>query len=173
MESRADDLDPFLANSHLNRHPTTEAQTCDQDISARLVLRAPSCLLDRRFAEALASVALRFHPLLHRQLLDQGQALGALCLAPSPEGLQLAMPGAHDPGQHSQIVDEAKTAAKVEADRIVAAGKTDAEQEIVRAKEQLREQLATLVVSGAEKILRREIDAKAHADILAAIKQDL
>ena len=42
-----------------------------------------------------------------------------------------------------------------------------------RAKEQLREQVASLVVSGAEKILRREINAQAHADILATIKQDL
>lgn len=73
----------------------------------------------------------------------------------------------------AQIIEEAKLAAKVEADRIVAAGKADAEQEIVRAKEQLREQVATLVVSGAEKILRREINAQAHADLLAAIKQDL
>ena len=73
----------------------------------------------------------------------------------------------------TQIVDEAKAAAKVEAERIVAAGKADAEQEAVRAKEQLRESVAALAVAGAEKILRREINAQAHADILAAIKQDL
>ena len=73
----------------------------------------------------------------------------------------------------AQIVDEAKAAAKVEAERIVAAGKADAEQEAVRAKEQLRESVAALAVAGAEKILRREINAQAHADILAAIKQDL
>jgi len=73
----------------------------------------------------------------------------------------------------AQIIEEAKIAAKVEADRIVAAGKVEADQEVVRAKEHLREQVSALVVSGAEKILRREIDAKAHADILAAIKQDL
>jgi F-type H+-transporting ATPase subunit b len=73
----------------------------------------------------------------------------------------------------AQIIDEAKAAAKVEADRIVTGAKADIDQEAMRAKEQLREQVSALVVSGAEKILRREINAQAHADILAAIKQDL
>jgi len=73
----------------------------------------------------------------------------------------------------AQIIDEAKAAAKVEADRIVTGAKADIDQEAMRAKEQLREQVSALVVTGAEKILRREINAQAHADILAAIKQDL
>jgi F-type H+-transporting ATPase subunit b len=73
----------------------------------------------------------------------------------------------------AQVIEEAKAAAKVEADRIVAGAKAEIDQEAVRAKEQLREQLSALVVSGAEKILRREINAQAHADILATIKQDL
>lgn len=73
----------------------------------------------------------------------------------------------------AQIVEEAKAAAKVEADRIIAGAKAEIDQEAVRAKESLRDQVATLAVAGAEKILRREINAQAHADILAAIKQDL
>ncbi|HJW03820.1 MAG TPA: F0F1 ATP synthase subunit B [Azospira sp.] len=73
----------------------------------------------------------------------------------------------------AQIVEEAKAQAKVEADRIVAAAKAEIDQEVVRAKEGLRERVAELAVAGAEKILRREIDAKAHAEILVAIKQDL
>ena len=73
----------------------------------------------------------------------------------------------------AQLIEEAKLTAKVEADRIVAGAKAEIEQEAVRAKEALREQVATLVVSGAEKILRREINPQAHADILATIKQDL
>lgn len=73
----------------------------------------------------------------------------------------------------AQIVDEAKTAAQVEADKVVANAKAEIEQEVVRAKEELRARVAELAVSGAEKILRREIDAKAHADILAAIQKDL
>ena len=73
----------------------------------------------------------------------------------------------------AQVIEEAKLAAKAEADRIVAGAKAEIDQEAVRAKEQLREQLSALVVTGAEKILRREINAQAHADILATIKQDL
>ena len=72
-----------------------------------------------------------------------------------------------------QLIDEAKQAAKVEADRIIAGAKAEIEQEAARAKEALRDQVAKLAVAGAEKILRREVDAKAHADILTAIKQDL
>ena len=73
----------------------------------------------------------------------------------------------------AQVIEEAKVTAKTEADRIVAGAKAEIDQEAVRAKEQLREQVSALVVSGAEKILRREINAQAHADILATIKQDL
>jgi len=73
----------------------------------------------------------------------------------------------------AQIIDEAKVAAKVEAERIVHGAKAEIDQEAMRAKEQLREQVSSLVVAGAEKILRREINAQAHADIVAAIKQDL
>jgi F-type H+-transporting ATPase subunit b len=71
------------------------------------------------------------------------------------------------------IVEDAKTQARIEAERIVAGGKAEAEQEAARAREALREQVAALALAGAEKILRREIDAKAHADLLSAIKQDL
>jgi F-type H+-transporting ATPase subunit b len=73
----------------------------------------------------------------------------------------------------AQVIEEAKLAAKAEADRIVAGAKAEIDQEAVRAKEQLREQVSALVVAGAEKILRREINAQVHADILTAIKQDL
>ena len=73
----------------------------------------------------------------------------------------------------AQLIEEAKANAKAEADRIVAGAKAEIEQEAVRAKEQLREQVAALVVTGAEHILRREINAQAHSDILATIKQDL
>lgn len=73
----------------------------------------------------------------------------------------------------AQIIEEAKASAKVEADRVVAGAKAEIDQEALRAKESLRDQVATLAVAGAEKILRREINAQAHADLLAAIKQDL
>ncbi len=73
----------------------------------------------------------------------------------------------------AQLIEEAKATAKAEADRIVAGAKAEIDQEAVRAKEQLREQVSALVVAGAEKILRREINAQVHADILTTIKQDL
>jgi len=73
----------------------------------------------------------------------------------------------------SQLVEEAKNAAKAEGDREKAAAKADIAQEAQRAREQLREQVAALAVAGAEKILKREVDAKAHADLLNGIKTQL
>ena len=72
-----------------------------------------------------------------------------------------------------QIVDEAKTNAKVEADKVVAGAKAEIDQEVERAKQHLRERVAELAVVGAEKILRKEINASVHADMLAGLKQDL
>ena len=72
-----------------------------------------------------------------------------------------------------QMVEEAKTAAKAEGEREKTAAKADIQQEVSRAREALREQVAALAVAGAEKILRREVDAKAHADLLDGIKKQL
>jgi F-type H+-transporting ATPase subunit b len=79
----------------------------------------------------------------------------------------------HAEKQAARIIEEAKVEAKIEADRIIAGGKAEAEQEALRAREVLRDQVAALAVAGAEKILRREVDAKTHAELLAAIQQDL
>jgi F-type H+-transporting ATPase subunit b len=73
----------------------------------------------------------------------------------------------------SEIVDEAKTNAKTEGDRIIAGAKAEIEQEVNRAKEGLRQQVSALAVAGAEKILRKEIDAKAHAAMLNTIANEL
>jgi F-type H+-transporting ATPase subunit b len=73
----------------------------------------------------------------------------------------------------AQLVEEAKSAAKDESSREKAAAKAEIAQEVSRAREQLRDQVATLAVAGAEKILRREVDAKAHADLLASIRTQL
>ena len=72
-----------------------------------------------------------------------------------------------------QIGEEAKQAAKAEADRIVAAAKAEIEQEVSRAREQLREQVAAIAVAGAERILKREVDARVHGDLLNQLKQEL
>lgn len=73
----------------------------------------------------------------------------------------------------AQMIEEAKANAKAEGDREKAAAKADIQQEAQRAREQLREQVAALAVAGAEKILKREVDAKAHADLLNGIKGQL
>ena len=73
----------------------------------------------------------------------------------------------------AQMVEEAKSHAKAEGDRDKAAAKAEIQQEVQRAREQLREQVAALAVAGAEKILRREVDAKAHAELLDGIKKQL
>lgn len=72
-----------------------------------------------------------------------------------------------------QMIEEAKTDAKVEADKVVASAKAEIEQEVERAKQQLRERVSELAVAGAEKILRKEVNAAAHAEMLTALKQDL
>ena len=73
----------------------------------------------------------------------------------------------------AQMVEAAKTAAREEGNREKAAAKAEIAQEVTRAREQLRDRVATLAVAGAEKILRREVDAKAHGDLLESIKKQL
>jgi F-type H+-transporting ATPase subunit b len=73
----------------------------------------------------------------------------------------------------SQMIEEARNAAKEEGNREKAAAKAEIEQQVTRAREQLRDQVASLAVAGAEKILRREVDAKAHGDLLDSIKRQL
>ena len=73
----------------------------------------------------------------------------------------------------AQMVEAAKTAAREEGNREKVAAKAEIAQEVTRAREQLRDRVATLAVAGAEKILRREVDAKAHGELLEAIKKQL
>jgi F-type H+-transporting ATPase subunit b len=73
----------------------------------------------------------------------------------------------------AQIVEEAKSTAKTEGERLVAGAKAEIEQEVARARETLRSQVAALAVAGAEQILKREVDAKAHADILRTVQSQL
>src|SRR5712692_11261416 len=71
----------------------------------------------------------------------------------------------------AQLIEEAKTTAKEEGSREKAAVKAEIDQAVARAREQLREHVAELAVAGAEKILRREVDARAHAQLLEEIKR--
>ena len=73
----------------------------------------------------------------------------------------------------AETMDQAKVEATAERDRIIAAAKAEAQQEYAAAREQLRDQVADLAVAGAARILKREVDPKAHADLLAEIRQEL
>jgi F-type H+-transporting ATPase subunit b len=71
------------------------------------------------------------------------------------------------------IIEDAKKTAAVEAARIVEAARADAEQQVTRARETLRGEVATLAVKGAEQILKREINPAVHADLLNQLKAEL
>ena len=71
------------------------------------------------------------------------------------------------------ITDSAKEQGRLDAERAMADARAEIELEVARVKSELRERLSDLVISGAEKILQREIDAKAHVELLEAIKKDL
>ncbi|HDP89825.1 MAG TPA: F0F1 ATP synthase subunit B [Thioalkalivibrio sp.] len=66
----------------------------------------------------------------------------------------------------NEIVEEAKGAARTEGERIKEAARAEIDQEVNRAKEQLRGQVSTIALAGAEKVLKKEIDAKAHSQVL-------
>jgi F-type H+-transporting ATPase subunit b len=71
------------------------------------------------------------------------------------------------------IVDAAREQAKVEADRIVEAARAEAQQEVQRAKDSLRDQVAVLAVAGAEQILKREVNAQVHGELLSQLRARL
>lgn len=71
------------------------------------------------------------------------------------------------------IIEEAKGRATEEGNKIIAAAKAEAEQQTVKAREALREQVAALAVKGAEQILRKEVNAGVHADLLNRLKTEL
>jgi F-type H+-transporting ATPase subunit b len=73
----------------------------------------------------------------------------------------------------AQMIEEAKDTARAEAQKVYNAKLAELEQDAERARSALRERVAELAVAGAEKILRREVNAAAHADMLAGLKQEL
>ncbi len=72
-----------------------------------------------------------------------------------------------------QMIEEAKQRAGVEGARIVAAARDEADREAAKAREILREQVAALAVKGAEQILKREVNASVHAELLGRLKSEL
>ncbi|CAM3619832.1 F0F1 ATP synthase subunit B [Polaromonas hydrogenivorans] len=71
------------------------------------------------------------------------------------------------------IIEDAKARAVEEANKIIAAAQAEAGQQTVKAREALREQVALLAVKGAEQILRKEVNAGVHADLLSRLKTEL
>jgi F-type H+-transporting ATPase subunit b len=112
----------------------------------------------KRIADGLAAAERG----VHEQTLAEQRAKDLLVEAKgqSVEIINLAQKRA------SEIVEEAKGDARAEGDRLLTAARAEIEQEVNRAKEQLRAQVAIIVVTGAEKVLGREIDAQAHAGML-------
>ncbi len=119
------------------------------------------------------------------QKIADGLAAAERSKAESKEAekrVQLELAGARDEVQKriieaekraQMIIEEAKHSASEEASRIVANARLDAAQQITKARDGLRTEVATLAVKGAEQILKREINASAHADLLSQLKAEL
>ena len=73
----------------------------------------------------------------------------------------------------NQLVEEAKTSAQEEAEKIKASAQNDIEQSAKRAREELRSEVATLAVAGAEKILNSEIDEKKNSELIDELTKEL
>jgi F-type H+-transporting ATPase subunit b len=73
----------------------------------------------------------------------------------------------------SQLIEEAKVKASKEGDRLIVAAKADIEQEVQRAKEKLRNQVAAVALAGAEHILQSSIDKKAHSKLFDQLATEL
>ena len=107
---------------------------------------------------------------------------GKLAMAAAEKRVQAELAGARDEGQKriadaekraQMVADEIKANANAEAGRIIAQAKADAEQQVTKAREELRAQVAGLAVKGAEQILKREVNASAHADLLSQLATEL
>ena len=102
---------------------------------------------------------------------ERGAASLKEASAKSDEALKAARAQAQDiiaaaNKQATQMVEAAKATASTEAERIVEHAKGEVDRQINQAKEALRKEVADLAVLGAARILKREVNAQAHADIL-------
>lgn len=109
---------------------------------------------------------------------DQGKQ----AMVAAEKRIQTELASARDEGQKriadaekraQMVADEIKANANAEAARIVAQAKADADQQVTKAREALRAQVAVLAVAGAEQILKREVNASAHAELLSQLATEL
>jgi len=107
---------------------------------------------------------------------------GKQAMLDAEKRVQAELASARDEGQKrivdaekraAMVADEIKQNAQAEAARIIAQAKADAEQQVNKAREELRSQVAGLAVKGAEQILKREVNAAAHADLLNQLATEL
>jgi len=140
----------------------------------------------------LASFTMKFvWPPLMKALDERAQKIadglaaadkGKADMAAAEKRVQAELAGARDEGQRRvgdaekralSIIEDAKKTAAQEAARIIAAAKADADQQVSQAREVLRGEVAVLAVKGAEQILKREVNATVHADLLDQLKLEL
>ncbi|MFS2005723.1 F0F1 ATP synthase subunit B [Duganella sp. CT11-25] len=137
-------------------------------VSMKFVFPSLNAALDeraKRIADGLAAA-------------DQGQQAMVVAEKRASEALAGAREEASqrvaDAEKRAQLVaEEIKANAQAEADRIIAQAKADADQQLSKAREALRAQVADLAVKGAEQILKREVNASAHADLLSRLAVEL
>lgn len=73
----------------------------------------------------------------------------------------------------NEIIEEARETARTEGERQLAQAQAQIEQELNQAKTELRDQVVTLAITGASRVLEREVDAKAHNDLLQDLAKQL
>ncbi|MBL6685555.1 MAG: F0F1 ATP synthase subunit B [Methylophilaceae bacterium] len=73
----------------------------------------------------------------------------------------------------NEIIKDAQEKAKIEAELIIKNAQNEVENEVNKARNQLRNELATIAIAAAEKIINKEIDKKAHTDMLSKLARDL
>ncbi|MET0319525.1 MAG: F0F1 ATP synthase subunit B [Duganella sp.] len=137
-------------------------------VSMKFVFPSLNAALDeraKRIADGLAAA-------------DQGQQAMVVAEKRASEALTSAREEASqrvaDAEKRAQLVaEEIKANAQAEASRIIAQATADADQQLAKARESLRAQVADLAVKGAEQILKREVNASAHADLLARLATEL
>ena len=137
-------------------------------VSMKFVFPTLNAALDeraKRIADGLAAA-------------DQGQQSMVVAEKRAAEALAGAREEASqrvaDAEKRAQLVaEEIKANAQAEADRIIAQAKADADQQLAKAREELRAQVADLAVKGAEQILKREVTAAAHAELLSRLAVEL
>jgi F-type H+-transporting ATPase subunit b len=103
--------------------------------------------------------------------LAQAQARVNLMEASAKADLHVRMTEVEKQGE--KIIEQARAEAEAERARIVAQARQDAAQEVERARDALRDDVANLAVAGAEQILRREVNASVHAELLNQLKAQL